>query len=111
LLEVWDASVWGRACSRTHLDGEKYFCFSEQTPVKLPPKLPPNLPTKFCASRKNNVLIIKEGLEPEALDEINLKMGKIMGMSRKELILTHCRPKFRMNEILCILQGVLRSGT
>jgi hypothetical protein len=65
-------------CSRTHLDGEKYFCFSEQTPVKLPPKLPSNLPTKFCASRKNNLLIIKEGLEPEALDEISLKVGESM---------------------------------
>jgi hypothetical protein len=102
LREVWDASVWRRACSRTHLDVEKYFCFSEQTPVKLPPKLPSNLPTKFCASRKNNVLIIKEGLEPEALDEISLKMDKIMGTFQKELILTHCRPKFCMNEIFCI---------
>jgi hypothetical protein len=102
LREVWDANVWRRACSRTHLNGEKYFCFSEQTPVKLPPKLPSNLPTKFCVSRENTVLIIKEGLEPEALDEVSLKIDKIMGTSEKELILTHRRPKFRMNEISCI---------
>jgi hypothetical protein len=80
LQEVCDASVWRPACSRTHLDGEKYFYFSEQTLVKLPPKLPSNLPRKFCASRKNTVqsLIIKEGLEPEALDEISLKVGESM---------------------------------
>jgi hypothetical protein len=65
---------------------------------------------QFCASRKNNVLIIKEGLEPEALDEISLKMDKIMGISQKELILTHHRPKFRMNEILCIKENFDHQG-
>jgi hypothetical protein len=44
-------------------------------------------------------LIITEGLEPEALNEISLKMDKIMEISQKELILTHRRQKFRMNEI------------
>jgi hypothetical protein len=38
-------------------------------------------------------LIIKEGLEPEALDEISLKVGESMEIWKK-LILTSHRPKF-----------------
>jgi hypothetical protein len=41
--------------------------------------------TPTCTMRTSrNVLIIKEGLEPEALDEISLKMGQIMEVSQKE---------------------------
>jgi hypothetical protein len=59
-------------------------------------------PTKIEADEKNcdggeHVLIFKEGLEPEAIDEISLEMDQFMEVSQKKLILASHRPKFCIN--------------
>jgi hypothetical protein len=70
------------------LDFATCTCIGWETPTsnsKLPLVKSAKMTMKF-ASRKINVLIIKEGLEPEAAHSVNLKVGQTMEICKAKKI-------------------------